>query len=531
MSARMGGGATPPPSGGFRVFHEPRSDELPKKSGKFHASSNGHELEPYDALVNEDAGSCCMFRCAARDAVAHEESCTLSSVCDALMLKAAANETSAQQSLQRELAACRTVLPHVAVILVRHFEDAFPLVRGAADTMLPALIFECVATNAVIPFTILPNPGASSSNSLRKRCATLLHDHRKLRGEELDAASATLSLKISQAVSDVVCSVSAQEALAAYPSSDELVVDISEKGDLVEVSCRRCQKQDNCADTTISRPLLSHRQKNNHLHHHQITRKSFDKLKRLFRGPREQDFPFRLFCVLERYFALLSAGSVGGASLVDESGWHAAVPPAALASLRAKLRVASECFASPLNTSSAFYCSAFADTDCFFGSVGSFFDVTCTGGGYEANPPFDHSVALSMVERMAVMLLDSPDGSADEEGNAKGSKRPLAFVVILPWADRGKALCFNEAIKRPVSSFLTACVVVPNRLAPYVDGNQQCEKDCMFLTRLDTCVMVLQNAEHRKIFDQAKVDDAVNAFLEVWASAHRIAAKRARDDC
>lgn len=41
-----------------------------------------------------------------------------------------------------------------------------------------------------------------------------------------------------------------------------------------------------------------------------------------------------------------------------------------------------ECFASPLNCRYSRFCSAFLDTDCAFGSVGSFFDFS-PRSGYE----------------------------------------------------------------------------------------------------------------------------------------------------
>ena len=55
-----------------------------------------------------------------------------------------------------------------------------------------------------------------------------------------------------------------------------------------------------------------------------------------------------------------------------------------------QLEVNIECFASPLNwQTSGGYCSAFADCDYWFGSLGSFFDFYPTeAGSYEVNPPF-----------------------------------------------------------------------------------------------------------------------------------------------
>ena len=53
-----------------------------------------------------------------------------------------------------------------------------------------------------------------------------------------------------------------------------------------------------------------------------------------------------------------------------------------------KTGVNMECFASPLNSRYARFCSAFPDTDAAFGSRGSFFHFRPTHGSFQANPPF-----------------------------------------------------------------------------------------------------------------------------------------------
>jgi hypothetical protein len=60
------------------------------------------------------------------------------------------------------------------------------------------------------------------------------------------------------------------------------------------------------------------------------------------------------------------------------------------------LEVDIECFASPLNWQTRGYCSAFADCDFWFGSLGSFFDfLPSEDGSFEVNPPFMiHSCAV-----------------------------------------------------------------------------------------------------------------------------------------
>jgi len=86
--------------------------------------------------------------------------------------------------------------------------------------------------------------------------------------------------------------------------------------------------------------------------------------------------------------------------------------------------VAVECFASPLNARFERFCSAFADVDAPFGSLGSFFDFTPTEGSYEANPPFEPQTMLAAVTRAEALLSQS---------EALGT--PLSFAFIVPsWA-------------------------------------------------------------------------------------------------
>ena len=76
--------------------------------------------------------------------------------------------------------------------------------------------------------------------------------------------------------------------------------------------------------------------------------------------------------------------------------------PAPASSVRAQPSI--ECFASPLNCYYPRFCSAFADVDAPFGSLGSFFDFSPTRGTFEANPPFEPAIVTSMLDRMSQLL-------------------------------------------------------------------------------------------------------------------------------
>ena len=77
---------------------------------------------------------------------------------------------------------------------------------------------------------------------------------------------------------------------------------------------------------------------------------------------------------------LLRYKAIGG------SGFQAAIGGAAHAILRSQFGCTMECFASPLNARGAPFCSAFADTDAPFGSIGSFLDFKPESGCYEVHP-------------------------------------------------------------------------------------------------------------------------------------------------
>ena len=74
---------------------------------------------------------------------------------------------------------------------------------------------------------------------------------------------------------------------------------------------------------------------------------------------REEAMHEAIFCLLARYEAL------GG------HGYQAALPEACFGVLREHFECTFECFASPLNSHFARFCSAFPDVDAAFGSCGT----------------------------------------------------------------------------------------------------------------------------------------------------------------
>ncbi|GAB5034068.1 phosphorylated ctd-interacting factor 1 [Nannochloropsis oceanica] len=129
------------------------------------------------------------------------------------------------------------------------------------------------------------------------------------------------------------------------------------------------------------------------------------------KGQEKNRFHHRLFLLLLRYSSLAGGTERGG-------GFQGAINEEAFDVLLRLFDCRMECFASPLNCRYPRYCSAFEDTDGYFGSLGSFFSFFPKEGVYEANPPFLPCVIERMAQHMEELL--------------QASERPLGFVVVIP---------------------------------------------------------------------------------------------------
>lgn len=121
-------------------------------------------------------------------------------------------------------------------------------------------------------------------------------------------------------------------------------------------------------------------------------------------------FLTRLFVLLCRYDLI---GDV-------RSRCQAIIPPMAMKAIAANFGVAHDCFASPLsNICASFNSTLFSDTDRFFGSLGSFFDLIPVEGSYHVNPPFGG-------ERLK-LLFDHIFGVLNHSDNDNSA---LSFLVV-----------------------------------------------------------------------------------------------------
>ena len=106
-----------------------------------------------------------------------------------------------------------------------------------------------------------------------------------------------------------------------------------------------------------------------------------------------------------------------------------------IVALRRMLGVTHECFASPLNRYFANYCSAFPDTDRFFGSHGPFQQFWPNEGSFEANPPFDQASVAACFDHIGALM--------------RAASGPLSFVVVIPDMDMSGKLRSHYSNVRP----------------------------------------------------------------------------------
>ena len=163
------------------------------------------------------------------------------------------------------------------------------------------------------------------------------------------------------------------------------------------------------------------------------------------------------------------------------------------------LRVEAELFASPLNCRYDVFCSAHADVDAPFGSLGSFFAFAPRDGSFEVNPPFVSALVARVAARLESLLADA---------EARGAA--LSFPVITPhWPRRAawEALAGSAFRVRPP-------LVIAARDHGYVDGAQHCRKKRHKPASCDTSVLFLQTSRGRDVYPPT--DETVEALKDAF---------------
>ncbi|XP_010833343.1 PREDICTED: phosphorylated CTD-interacting factor 1 isoform X1 [Bison bison bison] len=234
-----------------------------------------------------------------------------------------------------------------------------------------------------------------------------------------------------------------------------------------------------------------------------VSRNYFSKLWLLYRYSCIDDSAFerflpRVWCLLRRYQVLAGAAGGGltrragrppeaepaapqmmfGVGLYEGTGLQGSLPVHVFEALHRLFGVSFECFASPLNCYFRQYCSAFPDTDGYFGSRGPCLDFSPLSGSFEANPPFCEELMDAMVSHFEKLLESSPE--------------PLSFIVFIPeWREPP-----TPALTRMEQSrFKRHQLVLPAFEHEYRSGSQHvCKKEEMHYKAVhNTAVLFLQN--------------------------------------
>ncbi|XP_026547768.1 phosphorylated CTD-interacting factor 1 [Notechis scutatus] len=208
-----------------------------------------------------------------------------------------------------------------------------------------------------------------------------------------------------------------------------------------------------------------------------VSRSYFSKLWLLYRYSCIDDSGFehflpRVWCLLRRYQMMFGVG------LYEGTGLQGALPVHVFEGLHKLFGVSFECFASPLNCYFKQYCSAFPDTDGYFGSRGPCLDFFPISGSFQANPPFCEELMDAMVTHFEKLL--------------EASGEPLSFIVFIPeWRDPPP----TALTRMEQSPFKRHQLVLPAFDHEYRSGSQHlCKKEEMYYKAVhNTTVLFLQN--------------------------------------
>ncbi|XP_786170.4 mRNA (2'-O-methyladenosine-N(6)-)-methyltransferase [Strongylocentrotus purpuratus] len=208
--------------------------------------------------------------------------------------------------------------------------------------------------------------------------------------------------------------------------------------------------------------------------------------------PTRHNFLPRAWCLLRRYQTLFGLGENEGHNL------QGALPTGVFKALNEHFGVTFECFASPLNCYFKQYCSAFVDTDSYFGSRGPILDFFPFSGSFEANPPFGEELMEATVIHFEKLLERTTD--------------PLSFIVFTPdWRDPiTNALKMLEA-----SRFKRRQEVIPAYEHEYRIGNQHAVPESSVSSRAvhGTMMIFLQNDEGNRVWPPT--DEGIRAVMDV----------------
>ncbi|KAG5675320.1 hypothetical protein PVAND_005231 [Polypedilum vanderplanki] len=234
---------------------------------------------------------------------------------------------------------------------------------------------------------------------------------------------------------------------------------------------------------------------------HTLNMTHLQKLEQLYRYNCDDNFSLfipRLYCMLKRYSTYL--GNFTPLQQESESEMtQASIPASVFNCLNIHFGVTFECFASPLNCYFRQYCSAFGDTDSYFGSRGPFLEFYPTKGSFQANPPFCEELIDASLQHIDRLLSES--------------NYPLSFIVFLPEFKDKPLKCMSRIEDSPYKRKLLVVPAMEHEIrAGYQHVLQKSEINIKSTT--STLVCWLQNEQGFQMYKPT--DTAIDAFLESY---------------
>jgi hypothetical protein len=210
---------------------------------------------------------------------------------------------------------------------------------------------------------------------------------------------------------------------------------------------------------------------------------TYQKLLNKYKGP-EKDFDKYIWSILFRY------------QLLGSNNHQLAVLPQIMNQLKKDYDLNFECFASSINCTFNNYCSLYYDLEKYFGSYGSFFNITPIKGTFGFNPPYQKDLIEIGITRLFNYLEDP--------------LKKLTFIITIPiWDNQGreemKKLYNNELIQQNIDygdfeiinkirtcPYLKVIHMIPKEKFTYIDHNFELLKN---KTIQNTYVIILSNQD------------------------------------
>jgi hypothetical protein len=211
----------------------------------------------------------------------------------------------------------------------------------------------------------------------------------------------------------------------------------------------------------------------------------YDKLINVFTGPKNKVDEY-LWGIVFRY------------QLLGSNNHQLAVLPNIMNLMTRDYNLNFECFASAINSTFPKYCSIYYDLEKYFGSIGSFFNITPIKGTYGFNPPYQKDIIEIGVEKLFGFLDKTTES--------------LTFIITIPiWDSIGRLYMKehynNELHKQNIdygdfsivnkireSKYYIGSRMIPKEKFTYVDHNFELYKN---KTIQNTYVIILSNQSHQ----------------------------------